>query len=81
MPLRYWLRNELQPLVDDVLSKSSLDRRGLFDPAGVQRLLNLDRSGRVDAAYTILALVCIEIWLRIFIDGQFNAAALSWETQ
>ncbi len=80
VPLRYWLRNQLKSLVDDALSTKSLERRGLFDPAGVQRLQVLDQSGRVDAAYTILALVCIETWMRIFIDGQFNAAPFSSET-
>jgi asparagine synthase (glutamine-hydrolysing) len=28
-----------------------------------------DRDGRIDAAYTIFAIVCIEVWCRIFIDG------------
>lgn len=67
-PLRHWLRYELKELVDDVLSSETLNRRGLFDPKAVAKLVADDRTGRVDAAYTILGLVCIEIWCRKFVD-------------
>jgi len=66
-PLRYWLRHPLRDLVEDVLSENSLKNRGLFDPAGVRNLLELDRKGRTDAAYTIFSLICIEIWCRRFL--------------
>jgi len=68
-PLRHWLRNELREWVGDLLSADTLRRRGLFDPQTVAELVADDRAGRVDAAYTILSLVCIETWCRAFIDG------------
>ncbi len=67
-PLRHWLRGPLRELVDDVLSDASLTRRGLFDPAGVRALVARDRAGRVDGAYAIFGLVCIELWCRMFVD-------------
>jgi asparagine synthase (glutamine-hydrolysing) len=67
-PLRHWLRHELRELVDDMLSADTLRRRGLFDPTAVANLVADDRAGRVDAAYTILGLVCIEIWCREFME-------------
>lgn len=67
-PLRHWLRHELKELVDDMLSADTFRRRGLFDPTAVANLVADDRAGRVDAAYTILGLVCIEIWCREFFD-------------
>jgi asparagine synthase (glutamine-hydrolysing) len=67
-PLRQWLRRELAELVDDTLSAAALRRRGLFHPASVSQLITDDRAGRVDAAYTVLGLVCIEIWCRTFLD-------------
>lgn len=69
-PLRRWLRNELRPLVAEVLSEASLERRGLFDPAAVRRLIEAHDAGRVDAAYTVLSLLCIELWCRAFLDRQ-----------
>jgi asparagine synthase (glutamine-hydrolysing) len=71
------MRNDLRPLVDDVLSESALSRRGLFDPHQVRSLVTADRENRVDGAYTLFAVMCIELWLRIFIDraGERPAAA------
>lgn len=67
-PLRRWLRVELRDRVNDTLSEASLRERGLFEPRSVQRLIDLDRSGFVDGAYTIFALMCVELWCRQFID-------------
>jgi asparagine synthase (glutamine-hydrolysing) len=39
----------------------------------VHALLAEDRQGKVDAAYTIFALLCIEIWCRIFVDRPVEA--------
>lgn len=67
-PVRRWLHNELQPLVDDTLSAAAIARRGVFDATAVQRLIALDRAGRLDAAFTLMALVCVELWCRTFLD-------------
>jgi len=67
-PIRNWLRGPLAPLVDDVLSKSSIESRGLFDYEGVRRLVDLDRKRRHDASYSIFSLMCIELWCRMFVD-------------
>ena len=67
-PLRHWLRNDLRPIVDDVLSERSLRNRGLFDPKGVHDLIEADRERKVDAAYSIFAMICIELWCRMFVD-------------
>ncbi|HVR41429.1 MAG TPA: asparagine synthase (glutamine-hydrolyzing), partial [Thermoanaerobaculia bacterium] len=66
-PIRHWLRTDLKPQVDDLLSAESLRRRGLFDPEAVKRLIELDRAGRVDGGHTIFSLLCIEMWCQIFV--------------
>jgi asparagine synthase (glutamine-hydrolysing) len=68
-PLRHWIRNELRPLVQDVLSPSTIERRGFFCSRAVVELVKADERGEIDAAYTIFALVCIEIWCRLFLDS------------
>jgi asparagine synthase (glutamine-hydrolysing) len=68
VPLRRWLRHELRDHVEDLLSERSLAARGLFDPAAVTRLRQMDAAGRIDAAYPLLALSSIELWCRIFLD-------------
>jgi asparagine synthase (glutamine-hydrolysing) len=68
-PLRRWLRRELREQVEETLSAASLADRNLFDPKAVRTLIDLDRAGRVDGAYTIFALMCMELWFRQFVDS------------
>ncbi|HEU4556408.1 MAG TPA: asparagine synthase (glutamine-hydrolyzing) [Longimicrobium sp.] len=68
-PLRRWMRGELREMVEETLSPASLQARGLFDPAAVRRLVELDRAGRVDGAYIVLALMSVELWCRMFVDA------------
>jgi asparagine synthase (glutamine-hydrolysing) len=74
-PLRRWMKHELRPLVNDVLSSDTLRRRGLFNEIQVKRLIEMDGAGRIDGTYTIFSLICIELWCRMFLDarGHFNA--------
>lgn len=68
-PLRHWLRCELRDLLEDVLSEKSLKQRGLFEPKAVRALIKQNENGQVDAAYTLLSLICIEIWCRSTFDS------------
>ena len=69
-PLRQWMGGGFKPIVDDCLSTESLRRRGLFDPAAVAALRRADAAGKIDAAYPLFALTCIEQWCRAFIDSR-----------
>ncbi|MEW6710181.1 MAG: asparagine synthase-related protein, partial [Candidatus Riflebacteria bacterium] len=68
-PLRRWVRNELQPAITGMLSRSNIESRGLFNYPTVAKLIEDDRCGRIDGSYVILSVLCIEIWCRLFIDG------------
>ncbi len=76
VPLRKWLQGVLKPLVDEVLSPRSLSTRGVFEQAAVRELVHADRSGRVDASYTIFGMVCLELWCRQYIDGAYALDAI-----
>jgi asparagine synthase (glutamine-hydrolysing) len=67
-PIRRWVRQELTPLIDDVLTVSALKNRGVFSPEAVRRLIDDDRAGKLDAAYTVYAILCFELWARVFLD-------------
>ena len=69
IPLRGWMTAKDNRIEADYLSRDSLARRGLFDPDAVQQLIGENRSGRIDASYPILALACVEIWCRQFVDA------------
>ena len=68
-PLRRWLRVELRDFMAEVLGPQSLGHRGLFDPTAVHRLITANQRGEIDASYTLLSLLCIELWCRRFVDG------------
>lgn len=67
-PLRRWMQHDLRELLGDLLSVDSLRRRSLFEPVAVQRLIAANDAGEVDASYTLLSLMCIEIWCRSYLD-------------
>ena len=75
-PLRQWLHGDLREVVMEMLREKSLKNRGLFDPKSVSRLVEDDYDGKIDASYSIFSLMCIEWWMRMFLDGnqpQINA--------
>jgi asparagine synthase (glutamine-hydrolysing) len=74
-PLRTWLRTDLRPMLEDLLSEEAVRRRGIFEPAVVRALVADEVSGRADASYLLLSLMCIELWFRKFIDERAPVAA------
>jgi asparagine synthase (glutamine-hydrolysing) len=68
VPLRAWMRNELRPMMNDVLSPAAIARRGLFDPAAVEQLRRATEAGTVDGHYSLLAIMAVELWCRAFVD-------------
>jgi asparagine synthase (glutamine-hydrolysing) len=68
-PLRQWVRNDLRPIIGQLLSPQVIEARGIFAPETVSRLIQDDQEGRIDGSYTIFSLLCIEIWCQLFIDG------------
>ncbi len=68
IPMRSWLRKELQPLMRDLLSEGALRRRGFFRPEEVGRLVTEHLDGRENHAHRLWALMLFEIWAREFVD-------------
>ena len=63
-PFRRWIKNELKEMVEDLLSQKNIKNRGIFNAEKVQQLIKNNHEGKIDASYTILNLMCIEIWFR-----------------
>jgi asparagine synthase (glutamine-hydrolysing) len=62
IPMKNWLRKELQPLMRDLLSPARISRRGLFDPAVVAKLMDEHTDGRENHAHTLFPLMVFERW-------------------
>ncbi len=67
-PLRTWIKNDLREMLRDLLSIDSVNKRGLFSAKAVQQLIVDNENGKIDASYTLLSLLCIEIWCRAYIN-------------
>lgn len=67
-PIRSWISGALKEMVDDLLSESAVNKRGLFHAAYVRRLIEEDRRGEKDNAYRIYQLLTVELWCRNFLD-------------
>ena len=68
VPVAEWLRDDLRPMLEDlVLSKQALER-GYFDAAAVRGLADDHINRRYDHGYRLWSLLWLEIWHRQFID-------------
>ena len=62
IPMKNWLRRELQPLMRTLLAPDRIRARGLFDPAEVTRLMDAHVAGRENHAHTLFPLMVFERW-------------------
>lgn len=67
-PVRQWITKELHPMIQQKLSYDRLLKRGVFDPFTVWKLIDDNKSGKIDASYSIWALLAIESWFEQFVD-------------
>jgi asparagine synthase (glutamine-hydrolysing) len=68
-PVGGWLRQDLKPLVNELLSEEQVRRRGLFHWPAVQQLIKAHQEQRSDYTDHIFALIALETWCRIYFDG------------
>ena len=69
-PMGAWLKQDLAPLVRGLLSESVIKRRDLFHFPAVQDLIGRHEANRVDGTDRLLALLNLEIWSRLYLDGR-----------
>jgi asparagine synthase (glutamine-hydrolysing) len=75
-PIDEWLRAELKPLAYDTLLSQSARERGLLRPDYVHRLLDEHCSGQRNHHTRLWALLMLELWFRMWIDGSSEQAVL-----
>jgi asparagine synthase (glutamine-hydrolysing) len=69
-PMGAWVRKELQPLIDEVLSEKPIRKRGFFHWPAVEGLRRAHQEERADHTDHLFALIQLELWCRIYLDGQ-----------
>ena len=77
-PMGAWLKRELAPVLRSLLAPEVVRRRGLFDARVVSRLVADHEASRSDGTDALLALLNLELWSRIYLDGR--APMATWPT-
>jgi asparagine synthase (glutamine-hydrolysing) len=68
IPLARWLRGDLRPLLDDLLSPERVRARGLFRLDAVEAMKREHIAGRRSHADRLWTLMMAELWLREYLD-------------
>jgi asparagine synthase (glutamine-hydrolysing) len=78
VPVSRWFRKELKDYIYEILLDPKTLNRGYFKREGIERLLNDHIALRYDHSAKIWALLFLEMWFRVFMDGEgdyFSRAA------
>ena len=74
-PVRKWIIEDLDILIQERLSRKTINAKGIFNAEKVLDLIEQNKKGKIDASYSILALLAIDSWL-----NQFNTYSDKLET-
>ncbi|HDD64954.1 MAG TPA: asparagine synthase (glutamine-hydrolyzing) [Firmicutes bacterium] len=70
VPIGEWFRKELKDYIKDILFCERFEKRGFFNTEVVKNMVEEHISGRVKHTHRIWALLCFELWCRIFLDKE-----------
>lgn len=69
IPMKNWLRRDLEPLLRDLLSPARIRRRGWFEPGAVAVLIDRHAAGRENHAHALFSLMALERWAQAHVDA------------
>ena len=67
-PMGIWLQTDRLDLIENWLREETLEKRGIFNPKEVRRLVDEHRSKARDRGLQIWSLIVFEQWMRSYID-------------
>lgn len=67
-PLRSWLKKDLKEMVFDLVNKTTIENRGVYNFSYVEKVLIDHYRGVTDNSQVILRLLVTELWFQSFFD-------------
>jgi len=67
IPMKNWLRSELRPLMESLLSRERIEARGLFEWPAVERRMREQVAGGRNHAHQLFPLMVFERWAEEFL--------------
>ena len=64
IPIKHWLRGELRPMMEDLLSGDRLSREGIFDASEVEKLKQEHIEGQANHSHVLWSIMVFEDWAR-----------------
>jgi len=74
VPVGRWLRGPCWPVVEELVLGPRALGRGLFEPGALRRLADAHRRGAAEHGDRLWLLINLELWQRIFLDGEGPSA-------
>jgi len=69
LPIAYWFRTDLFPVVTQMLDQSYFVKAGWFKKENIHRLLDEHRNHRYDHHVRLWMLLTLELWHQLYIQG------------
>jgi len=69
-PIGAWMKRQLAPVMRELLSRDSVNKRGWFRWESVRNTMEAHETNRADHTDHLSALMNLEIWSRLFLDRQ-----------
>ena len=70
IPLGKWFKNQWKDYFQETVLSHTASRRGYFDMKEINKLFDEHINGGRDNGYRLWALLMLELWHRVFIDGE-----------
>lgn len=67
-PVRKWITEDLNDMIEERLTPKAIREAGVFDPDAVWQLIKENKKGKIDASYPIWSLLAIDSWMRQFMN-------------
>lgn len=77
-PLAYWMRNDLQPLLQDTLRTSRFVESGIFNHEFLRNMITEHVEGKQDHNFRLWIFLNLEIWYRLFVEGLSQEQIGEW---
>jgi asparagine synthase (glutamine-hydrolysing) len=69
IPIKNWLKNELRPLMEGVLSPERIKKEGFFNPSYIDMLKTEHLNGVENHSHRLWALMVFEIWQDLYLEN------------
>ena len=70
IPMGNWLKGELGSLAEKIFYSKAFRDRGIVRPETALKLLEMHRSNCYELGHRVWSLVILEVWARVWLDGQ-----------